>query len=121
MISRKDKLWMSIMDFFAKYGGCHQIPERSFFFGGYQFPLCARCTGIAIGYIVGTLAFIFKIRLSYVTFVVIMLPCAVDGVLQLCTKYVSNNRRRFFTGILCGAAISEIVLQSIAYIFNCIF
>jgi uncharacterized membrane protein len=25
---------------------CHQIPERSFFWGAYQFPVCARCTGL---------------------------------------------------------------------------
>jgi uncharacterized membrane protein len=25
---------------------CHQRPERSFFWGSHQFPVCARCTGI---------------------------------------------------------------------------
>ena len=27
---------------------CHRIPERSFFFRGHQFPVCARCTGFYI-------------------------------------------------------------------------
>ncbi|MDO5574290.1 MAG: DUF2085 domain-containing protein [bacterium] len=29
--------------------GCHQMPERSFFYHGKQFPVCARCTGATIG------------------------------------------------------------------------
>jgi uncharacterized membrane protein len=32
---------------------CHQRPERSFFVDGYQFPVCARCTGL---YLSGALA-----------------------------------------------------------------
>ena len=34
---------------------CHQIPERSFFWAGQQFPVCARCTGL---YVSGTLVLI---------------------------------------------------------------
>ena len=32
------------------------MPERSFFFGEYQFPLCARCTGVLVGYMLGKVA-----------------------------------------------------------------
>ena len=31
------------------YGICHQLPERSFFVGGHQLPLCARDTGTYLG------------------------------------------------------------------------
>ena len=27
---------------------CHQLPERSFFVGDYQFPVCARCAGLYV-------------------------------------------------------------------------
>jgi uncharacterized membrane protein len=32
---------------------CHQIPERSFYLAGAQLPVCARCTGLYIGGLVG--------------------------------------------------------------------
>ncbi len=35
---------------------CHQIPERSFYWGAAQFPVCARCTGLYVGGLVGLLA-----------------------------------------------------------------
>ena len=37
---------------------CHQKPERSFFWDGHQFPVCARCTGL---YLSGALSLILWI------------------------------------------------------------
>ncbi len=35
------------------YTVCSQIPSHSFFVAGQQLPLCARCTGIYLGFLVG--------------------------------------------------------------------
>ncbi len=35
---------------------CHQIPERSFFWDGYQLPVCARCTGLYLSGAIGLMA-----------------------------------------------------------------
>jgi len=32
---------------------CHQDPQKSFFIGKYQMPICARCLGTYIGYVIG--------------------------------------------------------------------
>lgn len=32
---------------------CHQLPERSFFWGDHPFPVCARCTGLYLSAAVG--------------------------------------------------------------------
>lgn len=33
--------------------GCHQDPHRSFAVNSFQFPLCARCSGIMVRYLAG--------------------------------------------------------------------
>jgi uncharacterized membrane protein len=42
---------------------CHQLPERSFFLDGQQFPVCARCTGLYASGLAG-LAGWFVIKLT---------------------------------------------------------
>jgi uncharacterized membrane protein len=35
------------------YTVCHQLPDHSLFAAGHQYPLCARCTGIYLGFLTG--------------------------------------------------------------------
>ena len=37
---------------------CHQRPERSFFWEGHQFPVCARCTGLYVSAALGLLGWV---------------------------------------------------------------
>src|SRR5882724_6304522 len=36
---------------------CHQLPERSFFIAGHQFAVCARCTGLYVGFTLATIVY----------------------------------------------------------------
>ena len=84
---------------------CHQKPERSFYFKGRQFPLCARCTGILIGYLLGILISCITKCSNYLWLLMCMVPMIVDGGIQLGFKKESNNFRRLITGIFGGIGI----------------
>ena len=84
--------------------GCHQMPESSFFYKGYQFPLCARCTGLVIGYLMGILIYFLKI-INWEIAILLCIPLVIDGGSQYLKWRMSNQRLRLITGILCGIGI----------------
>lgn len=96
--------------FFDYFFICHKKPERSFFYKGKQFPLCSRCTGIFIGYLIGIiiiiLSFVFLFNLPKLPYLFIfIIPMALDGTIQYFTSYESTNIKRLITGLLAGIAI----------------
>ena len=92
------------------------MPERSFFIGKYQFPLCARCTGILIGHLIGIAA---SLRKSIPFFcAALMLPLMIDGVAQETTEYESNNLRRVVTGVLYGFGVMSAFIYLIRTIME---
>lgn len=96
---------MKFNKFLALAFMCHQRPDRSFFIKGKQMPICARCTGILIGYFLGmTIAVITKCRYFYYFFLC-LLPMIIDGGIQQLFGITSNNIRRLITGILGGIGI----------------
>lgn len=81
--------------------GCHQMPERSFRIAEYQFPLCARCTGLLLGQLAALLCPALRripVRLS----AALLLPLVLDGGTQLLRLQKSTNPRRLVTGVLGG-------------------
>lgn len=91
-----------------EFVSCHRMPERSFFYKGKQFPVCARCTGIYIGYIA---IFIFAITLTYIPLLwslVLLLPTLIDGFTQAYCHRESNNILRLLTGIMFGVGMSSL-------------
>ena len=100
-----------------KVFGCHCRKDRSFYYKGRQFPLCARCTGELIGIITSFILFWFW-KPSIITSIVMMIPLIVDGFIQLLTKYESTNSKRLITGILFGIAFCGIITQTTILAFN---
>lgn len=115
-MNKKVEIWIKVMDWCSKYWGCHQIPERSFFFKNYQFPICARCTGIIIGYITAIILCILQVHIETYINIFLIIPMGIDGTVQFFTSYTSNNFKRFITGILAGIGFISIVINFIHYI-----
>lgn len=92
---------------------CHRLPERSFFIKGNQFPICARCTGILLGYFLGVLWLIMGYSNKISIEILFFIPLLIDGFGQYKGKWISTNPRRFFTGILAGIA-TILLAKSIA-------
>ncbi len=110
---------MSVFDYI-----CHRRPERSFFYKGKQFPVCARCTGFYISGIATIILInLFPIPYSLTTLllgIILLIPCAIDGFTQLFEMRESNNTLRFITGILGGIGlifVYEIIIEFFAFNF----
>lgn len=85
----------------GKGSGCHQMPERSFFIKGKQFPVCARCTGVLVGNITAYILFFLcvpPLELCVIGCTVMF----VDWYVQYIKICKSTNIRRLITGIIGG-------------------
>ena len=103
---------------------CHRKPERSFFIKGYQFPVCARCTGFyisLIAYFIFTYYNFVNYNIPLLTFALILLiPTGIDGITQFYNIQESNNTRRFITGLLGGLGLG-IILKAIKWFIFLLF
>ena len=101
----------------GKISGCHQLPERSFFWHNKQFALCARCTGCFLGYfIAGFIDPFFRVPIWIA--VVLCLPLLIDWGIQYLKIKSSNNIRRFLTCIMCGFGVMCLYIECWASIIN---
>ncbi|MBQ5968022.1 MAG: DUF2085 domain-containing protein [Clostridiales bacterium] len=123
--SKRDRRWAFWMELCGRTIRCHQMPSRSFFIGSYQFPLCARCTGIMVGRVITLLLFpIFYFVLdipllpALIVLPILLVPLAVDGLVQKFTSYESTNFRRMVTGILWGFAEMTLILMGIVFLLK---
>lgn len=105
----KIKIWLWLMRLGAK-SGCHQRPERSFFVRGFQFPVCARCTGILVGYISAVLLYRY-ITAPYCAYLVLTLPMAIDGGTQYMKWRESSQPLRFITGVMGGYGLLSVQIN----------
>ena len=108
---------------------CHQIDSRSLYLNGNQMPVCARCTGLALGFVFGAVLFLIMIPdpdpirmalssvagkkalgmsknkliiTSTILGILLMGPMVIDGLTQATFNYESTNIIRFFTGMSFG-------------------
>ena len=84
---------------------CHRYPERSFFWNGRQFPLCARCTGIYVGFCIAPIFWFGWVIPTLLWSVLLILPTAIDGFTQAYLHRESTNWLRMSTGLVAGAGL----------------
>lgn len=112
------KIYDYLIDRFGNFGKaplCNLNQEHGICINGFYLPLCARCTGILIGVLLGVLIFFFiLIKRKYnhyihISLSFLMIPCIIDGVLQYFFGIESNIFRRLGTGLLCGISITLLI------------
>lgn len=112
--------WKKLMELGGKMG-CHQRADRSLFFRGYQFPICARCFGVMIGYLVSILMF-FWLGFKQLK-IVSILGCGcmlIDWLLQALKIKESTNKRRVITGVLGGFGLMIFYIEILRYLLRCV-
>lgn len=103
-----DAIWVRLMGY-GKRLGCHQMPERSFFIRGYQFPVCARCTGVLISSIIACFIFAFY-RIDFKICIALSGIMFLDWLIQRIGIRESTNPRRLVTGLLGGLGFMTLQL-----------
>jgi len=79
---------------------CHRREDRSFKISGYFFPVCARCTGMFVGFIIVILLMHFGYNISLLYSFFLIIPLLIDGFTQNFGSRESTNLLRFATGII---------------------
>jgi uncharacterized membrane protein len=96
---------------------CHGIPSRCLLLFGVPMPICARCTAIYGGLIIGALlaSLLPEMRETTARIVVAAaaLPMAIDGGTQLIRLRESTNALRLETGLVAGIAIALWALTAV--------
>ena len=100
---------------------CHQLPDRSFFWDGHQFPVCARCTGLYLSGAVGLIGWVaIKLarvwrpaaidpRLALRLMATAAVPTAVSVATGMIGLWESSNITRAALAIPLGATAGAIV------------
>ena len=112
------------------YAVCHRLPGHSFHLAGRQLPLCARCTGIFTGALLGFVGLLAlgkgksarmapaRVLVLLVGFIIVMAIDGFNSYLSLFPNapllYQPHNTLRLLTGTLHGLALIIIVFP----IFN---
>ena len=111
-----DKTWLGLMKT-GEHLGCHQMPERSFFYKGYQFPVCARCTGVILSSFFAVLVFTKK-KISPIICALMSGVMFADWFIQRIGIKPSTNRRRFLTGLIGGFGYATLHLHAYNWLWR---
>lgn len=98
---------------------CHGIPERAFYLEGYPLAVCARCTGIYLGFAAGVLVYPLVRSLQRGDtpqrkwLLLATVPALLDFALGLAGIWENTHLSRSLTGALLGAAAAFYVVPGL--------
>lgn len=98
---------------------CHQLPERSFYLAGYPYAVCARCTGLYVGFAAAALVYPLVRPLSRTDtparrwLLLSAMPLAIDVGLDLLGIWKNTHVSRLVTGLLLGAVAAFYVIPGL--------
>ena len=102
---------------------CHQLPERSFYWGASQFAVCARCVGIYIGAALAAVmaaaldpARVMRIR-PFVRLVLVAgaMPTILTVLAEWSGVWVPSPAARLVAGLPLGASVMAVVALTLNY------
>ena len=103
---------------------CHQSPERCFFLWGYPLAVCGRCTGIYLGFLLGTLLYPFTGALSRPVvprvglFLICSFPIAFDSLGNFLHFWSTPIWGRWATGIIWGVILPFYFIYGLSEAFS---
>ena len=116
-MSRLRKTLVKFLYEIGEQSGCHRIPERSFFYKGHQFPVCARCTGVAVGQFMAVIIGFF-LSLPVCISLFFLSIMGIDWGIQELNIKKSTNCRRFITGLLGGFGLFSIYISVWKFLYH---
>ena len=91
--------------------------REKFFYKGYQFPVCARCTGVIISSVLAIGVF-FKRKVAVWKCIVMSGVMFMDWFIQYVGVLESTNRRRFVTGLVGGFGYTTLHLYTYKFVLD---
>ena len=99
---------------------CHQLPERSFYWGQWKFPVCSRCTGLYVSAAIGLAAWaavrksrgipmLIQPRVAIVILVAASLPTLVSVATAALGVWDATNAGRALLAVPLGATAGVLV------------
>ncbi|SRR6266516_383534 len=103
---------------------CHQLPQRSFHLAGHQFAVCARCTGLYVGFAAASLGYPLVRSLKRTDtparrwLLLAAAPMAIDVGLDMLGVWKNTHLSRLFTGLLLGSVAAFYIIPGLIDLLN---
>ncbi|CAN5810502.1 hypothetical protein BH18ACI4_BH18ACI4_14460 [soil metagenome] len=111
--------WFSFAVYEAFSHVCHQTPERSFYIAGYPLAVCARCTGLYIGFAAAVAFYpvMTSLRRTHAPerkwLFIAAAPLAIDFALGFFGIWENTHLSRLLTGALLGAVSAFFIMPGL--------